>query len=86
MFGNGQSGLGDREEDGEAGEVVGGVGLQGEGTAVSGEDITDEQETETLTLGFGRKERGEEMLSCFGGDAETVVGDGKGRLSPRPPC
>ena len=77
VFGNGQSGLGGGEEDGEAGEMIGGVGLKREGTAVSGEDVADEQETETLTLWLSRKEGGEEMLSCFGGDATTVVGDNK---------
>ncbi len=75
-----------REKDGETGEVVGGVGLQGEGATMSGEDVAYEQETDALTLWLSRKEGSEEMLSCFGGDATSVVGDGKGRLSPRPPC
>ena len=78
MFGNGQSGLGDREEDGEAGEVVDGVGLQGEGATMSGEDVAYEQETDALTLWLSRKERSEEMLCCFGENAASVVGDGKG--------
>lgn len=75
-----------REKDGETGEVVGGVGLQGEGATMSGEDVAYEQEADALTLWLSRKEGGEEMLSGFGGDAASVVGDGKGRLSPRPPC
>ena len=75
-----------REKDGETGEVVGGVGLQGEGATMSGENVAYEQETDALTLWLSRKEGSEEMLSCFGGDATSVVGDREGRLSPRPPC
>lgn len=75
-----------REKDGETGEVIGRIGLQGEGATMSGEDVAYEQETDALTLWLSRKEGSEEMLSCFGGDATSVVGDGKGRLSPRPPC
>ena len=64
-----------RELDGEAGEVVGGVGQEGEGAAVGGEDVADEKEAEALTCGLGGIEGSEEVLRRFGRDAATVVGD-----------
>lgn len=76
-----------REMDGEAGEVVGGVGLEGEGAAVGGEDVADEEETEPLARGLGGEEGREKVFGRFGGDAATVVGDGQdGDASARAPC
>ena len=42
--------------------MVVGVGEEAEGAMMRSEDVADEQETQTLTLGFGGKERGEEMF------------------------
>ena len=61
--------------DGEAREVVVGVGEQTERAAVGRQDIADEQQTEALALGLGGVERGEQMLGHLGRDASPVVGD-----------
>lgn len=73
-----------RELDGEASEVVGGVGLQGEGAAVLRQDVTDEQQTEALPLRLGGEEGGEEVFGFCGRDAAPVVGDGEGPTTSRP--
>ncbi len=65
------------EMDGEAGEVVVGVGEQTERAAVSCQNVADEQQSYALTLRFGGVERGKEVLSHFGCDATAVVGDGQ---------
>ena len=50
------------EHDSEASEAIVGAGEEGEGAAVFGEDVADEEETKSLTLGLGGEERSKEML------------------------
>ena len=63
--------------DGKAGKVVGRVCHQTKSAMVSGEDVTDKQKSEALTLWLGGEERREQM-GCNGRrDSTSVVGDGK---------
>lgn len=48
-----------------------------------GEDVADEEETKSLTLGLGGIERGEDVLGDFRRDALAVVGDDE-RPTPLP--
>ena len=41
------------------------------------QDVANEQKTKSLTLGFGREERREEILRYGWRDAMTIVGDGE---------
>ena len=63
------------EHDGETCQAIIWAGQQGEGAAMFGEDVADEEETKSLTLGLGGIERGEDMLGDFRRDALAVVGD-----------
>lgn len=71
------------EHDGETCQAIIWVGQQGEGAAVFGEDVADEEETKSLTLGLGGIERGEDVLGDFRRDALAVVGDDE-RPTPLP--
>ena len=48
-----------------------------ERAAMRSKDVADEQKTETLALGLGRKKRSEEILRYSRRDAMTIVGDSK---------
>ena len=71
------------EHDGETGQAIIRVGQQGEGAAVFGEDVTNEKQSKSLTLGLSGIERGEDVLGNFWRDALAVVGDDE-RPTPLP--
>ena len=48
-----------------------------------GEDVADEEETKSLTLGLGGIKRGKDVLGDFRRDALAVVGDDE-RPTPLP--
>lgn len=54
------------EENSEAGQPILGAGQQGKSTAVFVEDVTNEEQSKPLPLGFGGIEGCEEMGSHFG--------------------
>ena len=63
-----------READLEAGHAVA-IGAEGEGAAVTGENLLDEDQTDALSVGFGGEEGGEEFGFCLLVDTASVVGD-----------
>ena len=63
--------------DSKASEMIFWVCKQIEGAVMRSKDVTDEQKTEALALGFGREKRSEEILRYSRRDAMTIVGDGE---------
>ena len=64
-----------RELDSEAGEVVSGICHQTECTMMGGEDVTDEQKSEALTLWLGREEWCEQVRCNLWRNPSSVVSD-----------
>ena len=67
----------DGKLDGEASEMIFWICQQIEGAMMRSQDVTDEQKTEALALGLGRKKRSEEILGYSWRDTMTIVGDGE---------
>ena len=64
-----------REVYGKSCEMVGSIRMEAEGAAVARQNVAYEQQPNSLPIGFGGEERGEEVLRHRLGDALAIVRD-----------